>query len=134
MVQSTAATKQTNVDGKQRSHRPIDLVHLAKQTLGDHGLECEVLRLFDTMVQRYFARVELSTNIDELRVHLHSLKGAATGVGAWSIADRAKLIEDELNTGLLLNPERIDDLHMAVQEASEFIATILAIEPDEELH
>jgi hypothetical protein len=106
-------------------------VHLAKQTLGDHGLECEVLRLFDTMAQRYFARVELSTTVDELRVHLRSLKGAATGVGAWSIADRAKLMEDELSAGLPVNPERIDDLHMAVQEASEFIGTLLANEPED---
>jgi hypothetical protein len=116
-----------------RAHRPIDLVHLAKQTLGDHGLECEVLRLFDIMAQRYYARLELSTTVDELCVHLHSLRGAANGVGAWGIADLAKLTEDELRGGKPVNPERIDDLHIAVQEVSEFIGTLLANEPDEDM-
>ena len=31
---------------------PIDLMHLKKQTLGDPGLELEVLRLFDQMAAR----------------------------------------------------------------------------------
>jgi HPt (histidine-containing phosphotransfer) domain-containing protein len=133
MVRSTAASGPMSSAMPPRVHRPIDLVHLAKQTLGDHGLECEVLRLFDTMAQRYYARLELSTTVEELCVHLHSLKGAATGVGAWGIADLAKLAEDELKAGKPVNPERIDDLHMAVQEVSEFIGTLLANEPDEEL-
>jgi hypothetical protein len=57
--------------------RPIDLVHLAKQTLGDSGLECEVLRMFDQFAIGTFARIERSTNAEELQAHLSSLRGAA---------------------------------------------------------
>ncbi len=62
-------------------------------------------------------------------MHLHTLKGAASGVGAWSIADLAKAAEDEIRGGAPVNPERIDDLDIAVQEVSAFIGDILANEP-----
>jgi len=105
------------------------MVHLSKQTLGDHGLECEVLRLFDQMVRVYFGRLESSTTEADVLRHLHTLKGAASGVGAWTIADLAKDAEDEIRGGKPVNPERIDDLDMAVQEVSAFIGDILANEP-----
>jgi HPt (histidine-containing phosphotransfer) domain-containing protein len=60
--------------------------------------------------------------------HLHTLKGAASGVGAWGIAELAKTAEDEVRSGIV-NPERIDDLDIAVQEVSVFIGDILANEP-----
>ena len=37
----------------QGASRPIDLVHLARQTLGDRSLEQEVLRLFLTQMEVY---------------------------------------------------------------------------------
>ena len=43
---------------------PIDLDFLARQTLGDEGLEQEVLRLFDQMSHAYFERLETSTLSD----------------------------------------------------------------------
>jgi HPt (histidine-containing phosphotransfer) domain-containing protein len=104
------------------------MVHLSKQTLGDHGLECEVLRLFDQMARVYFGRLEASKTEADILRHLHTLKGAASGVGAWGIADLAKATEEEVRGGLV-NPERIDDLDMAVQEVSAFIGDILANEP-----
>lgn len=102
--------------------RPIDLDHLGRQTLGDAGLEEEVLRLFDEMSQVYYARVETSTNVDDLLRNLHTLRGAAAGVGAFALAELARVAEAELRQGAPVNPERIDDLDMAVQEVSAFIA------------
>jgi HPt (histidine-containing phosphotransfer) domain-containing protein len=125
MVQSTAASNPAGVAKPQLKHRPIDMVHLSKQALGDHGLECEVLRLFDTMSQAYYARLESSTSVDQLLQHLHTLKGAASGVGAWAIADLARAAEEELRSGAPVNPERIDDLGMAVHECSAFIGEML---------
>lgn len=101
--------------------RPIDLEFLSRQTLGDHGLEQEVLRLFDEMSRVYFGRLEVSTTIDELIVNLHTLKGAAAGIGAFGLADLARVAEQELRDGQPVNPERIDDLAVAVQEVSAFI-------------
>jgi HPt (histidine-containing phosphotransfer) domain-containing protein len=101
--------------------RPIDLEFLKRQTLGDQGLEQEVLRLFDEMSHAYFERVETSTNVGDLLRNLHTLKGAAAGVGAFALADLARVAETELRDGVPVNPERIDDLNMAVQEVSAFI-------------
>ena len=45
----------------KRPMRPVDLVHLAKQCLGDENLELEILRLFDTTLVTYFDRLQLDT-------------------------------------------------------------------------
>jgi HPt (histidine-containing phosphotransfer) domain-containing protein len=100
---------------------PIDLNHLSRQTLGDPGLEMEVLRLFDEMSHVYYERLETSTNVSDLLRNLHTLKGAASGIGAFGLAELARVAETELRNGSPVNPERIDDLHVAVEELSAFI-------------
>lgn len=125
MVQSTAVSMPAGAGAPRHAHAPIDMLHLSKQALGDRGLECEVLRLFDTMVRTYYGRLEVSTTADELLVHLHTLRGAAAGVGAWAIAELARVAEAELRQGAPVNPERIDDIGMAVHECSAFIGELL---------
>jgi HPt (histidine-containing phosphotransfer) domain-containing protein len=100
---------------------PIDLTHLKKQTLGDPGLELEVLRLFDEMSHVYYSRLEASTTVADLLANLHTLKGAASGIGAFGLAELARVAETELRDGAAVNPERIEDLHLAVEELSSFI-------------
>ncbi len=107
---------------------PIDLEHLSRQTLSDPGLEAEVLRLFDRMSHTYYERLEVSTTVDELLRNFHALKGAAAGVGAFGLAELARVAEQELREGGPVNPERIDDLALAVQEVSEFIENRLRTE------
>jgi len=104
---------------------PVDVDYLSKQTLGDEGLEQEVLRLFDVMSQTYMERLETSTGRDALLQHLHTLKGAAAGVGAFSLSEMAREAETSLRAGEPVDPERIDDLRMAVEEVSAFIASRL---------
>ena len=113
-----------------RAMRPIDLVHLAKQCLGDENLELEVLRLFDTTIRTYFGRLQLAVSYDDLALNLHSIKGAAAGVGAWTIADQARSAEIELQAGRSLAPERIADLGIAVEEVRSFIARMLDSQQD----
>jgi Hpt domain. len=109
-----------------RPVRPIDLVHLAKQCLGDENLELEILRLFDTTLATYFSRLRLATSFDEMALNLHSIKGAAAGVGAWVVADQAQALEAELRDARPISPERIEDLGVAVEEVRAFIATMVA--------
>lgn len=104
--------------------RPVDLEHLAAQTLGDELLGHEVLRLFDQTARTVFARIETSTTVEHLLMHLHTLKGAASGIGAWGLADLARLAENELKAGAPVNPERIDDIGMAVHEVSAFVSEV----------
>ena len=112
--------------------RPIDMMHLVKQALGDSGLELEILRTFDEIVGAHYAHLEESTTVPELQHHLHIIKGAAAGVGAWSLAEHAHVMETELKNGEPVNPERVSDIHMAVEEVRAFVADRLAT-ADEEL-
>jgi HPt (histidine-containing phosphotransfer) domain-containing protein len=100
---------------------PIDMVHLGRQALGDPGLQEEVLRLYSSMSQVYLGRIEDSTSVTMLLEHLHTLKSAAAGIGAWAVRDLARRTEDELRSGLPVNPERIEDIAMAVAECVAFI-------------
>lgn len=59
--------------------RPLDLVHLAKYTFGDRGLECELLGLFRSQAGIYVSRLETAANAKEWRDAAHSLKGSARG-------------------------------------------------------
>lgn len=131
MAQNAAfATSDTEPNPRVRVARPIDLVHLAKQCLGDEGLELEVLRLFDTTIATYYGRLRAAMSHDDLAMNLHAVKGAASGVGAWTIADMAKALEAELRAGRPLAPERIDDLGLAVEDVRGFISHMLAGQPE----
>ncbi len=101
---------------------PIDLAFLAAQTLYDTGLEGEVLRLFDEMVHVYFARLETSRTVPDLLGNLHTIKGAAAGVGAKQLAQTAAFAEASLRAGQPVDPEQIEDIGMLVEEVSAFIA------------
>jgi HPt (histidine-containing phosphotransfer) domain-containing protein len=73
--------------------RPIDLVHLARQTLGDRSLEREVLTLFVVQARSVLAQMEMAAP-GRVRLDLaHTLKGSARSVGAWHVAAEAEACE-----------------------------------------
>lgn len=73
--------------------RPVDLVHLARQTLGDRALEREVLGLFQVQARAIFAQLQ-SIPQAQARLDLaHTLKGSARAVGAWKVAEAAEFCE-----------------------------------------
>lgn len=109
-----------------RTNRPIDLVHLARQTMGDRGLECEVLRMFERQVNLYFERLRETRDSHEISMGLHTLKGASQGVGAVALAAQAKAAEAEFRETGRLDEETLDDLAMAVSEVSAYILAIVA--------
>jgi len=118
-----ASSKATPLIRSER--RPIDLVHLAKQSLGDPGLEEEILRMFDQVAQIYVQRIGESRVCEEVLADLHALKGASMGVGAAGIAAMAKAGEDEAKKNGSLSAETLSDLEIAVEEARAFIAQLL---------
>lgn len=125
MVRSSAARATGKARTPHHRHQPIDMAHLEKQALGDKGLEAEVLRMFDQMTHLYLRRLETSTTVEDLVRNLHTLKGAAAGVGARKIAELARVAEEDLGAGKPVSPERIDDIAVAVQECSAFISRVL---------
>ena len=72
--------------------RPIDLVHLSRMTLGDRGLEREVLALFDRQTTVLVSRMRSASPASVPSV-AHTLKGSARGVGAWRVAAAAEAVE-----------------------------------------
>lgn len=103
---------------RSATHRPVDLVHLANQTMGDRKLEAEILTMFGKQMSQ--ARASISNaNADERKRLAHTIKGTARSVGAFPIADVAERIEKApLNSGL------ISDLGDEIAHALDFIAAV----------
>ncbi|MEP4705311.1 MAG: Hpt domain-containing protein [Hyphomicrobiales bacterium] len=102
--------------------RPIDLVHLAKQTLGDRSLETEVLRLFMTQADVYMKRVEQANDDDTRFAAAHTIKGSARNIGAWIVADAAAEVETAKEAKITAD---IAALKEALSETCFFISGIL---------
>jgi HPt (histidine-containing phosphotransfer) domain-containing protein len=91
-IRATNASEGSD-QGYNASERPLDLVHLAKYTFGDRGLETELLGLFRSQAGIYVTRLETAATAKEWRDAAHSLKGSARGLGAWGLGDLAEDIE-----------------------------------------
>ena len=78
--------------------RPIDFEHLSRMTLGDRTLEREVLSLFVRQAEMLRARMQ-TERADVIGAAAHTLKGSATGIGAWPIARAAADVEASAETG-----------------------------------
>jgi HPt (histidine-containing phosphotransfer) domain-containing protein len=101
--------------------RPIDLVHLARTTLGDRSLEREVLQLFDRQSTLLIARLR-NAGPDGVAMIAHTMKGSARGIGAWRVARAAEAVELAGSTELGGALER---LAAATHEACAVIADLL---------
>ncbi len=102
---------------------PIDLEHLGRQTLGDPGLEQEVLRLFDEMSHDLLRAARNQHHCRRSRCAISTRSsGAAAGVGAFGLAEpgpgrrgrTARRRSRSIPSGSTISA-------MAVQEVSAFI-------------
>ena len=98
--------------------RPIDMAHLARQTMGDRALEQEVLALFLQQAVSVSRKMSAAAVHDRLLM-AHGLKGSARGVGAFAIAECATAIEHNPDDAAIWR--RLAGL---VQAASDFVAAI----------
>jgi len=71
----------------------LDADHLKKYTIGDLDLEREVLGMFIDQSKLYLERLQSPQNAKDWGEAAHSLKGSASGVGAFKIAERAAQLE-----------------------------------------
>ncbi len=76
---------------------PIDLEHLQRMTLGDAGLEREVLAMFSAQTVSLIGR--LMTLPADAGALAHALKGSARAIGAFAVADAAARFEAVLQKG-----------------------------------
>jgi HPt (histidine-containing phosphotransfer) domain-containing protein len=102
--------------GQEAANAPIDLAHLARQTMDDVDLQREVLAIF--VRQAEIARNDLPAAVGEDRKKLaHKLTGAAHAVGAFALADRAaRLMEEPCDTDALAS------IGPLVDEVARFVA------------
>ena len=103
--------------------RPIDLVHLARTTLGDRALEREVLQLFDRQSDILIARMRTAAPA-AVAALAHTLKGSARGIGAWRVARAAELLELAGVSGNSTD-DALNGLTAASDEARTVIAELL---------
>lgn len=73
--------------------KPVDLVYLSRFTLGNVGLEREVLDLFLTHAPRYLAALRAADTAKAWHDAAHTIKGAARGIGAWRVGRCAEAAE-----------------------------------------
>ncbi|MER8636940.1 Hpt domain-containing protein [Mesorhizobium sp. M0954] len=98
--------------------RPIDLAHLARQTMGDRSLEQEVLTLFVQQALSVRDKI-VDADVRQRLLLAHGLKGSARGVGAFAIADCASAIECRPEDASTL--KRLGSL---IEEVRDFVAAI----------
>jgi len=107
------------------AQRPIDLVHLSRMTLDDRALEREVLALFDRQMLLMMERIEASTP-KVAAAAAHTLKGSASGIGAWQVARAAADLETAAaGEDISVWQERIAGLNEAVRDARSGISELL---------
>ena len=92
MGTSALARDSASISPPLSVERPIDLVHLARMTLGDRVLEREVLQLFDRQADMLVVRIQQAARAG-ISAAAHTLKGSARGIGAWRVARAAEAVE-----------------------------------------
>jgi HPt (histidine-containing phosphotransfer) domain-containing protein len=98
--------------------RPIDLVHLAKQTMGDKGLETEVLQMFSRQARRLVQEIASAEPV-AVTALAHRLQGSAKAVGAFKVSAAAERLEADPGDAAAMA-----SLHSAVVEAENFVTGI----------
>lgn len=72
---------------------PIDYSHLDMYVQGDRALLDEILTIFEDQAKALKAALDPAATDDVWRHAAHTLKGAARGVGAFSLGDAAEQAE-----------------------------------------
>ncbi|WP_027231674.1 Hpt domain-containing protein [Phyllobacterium sp. UNC302MFCol5.2] len=98
--------------------RPIDLVHLTRETFGDRTLETEILGLFSRQTSSIVDRLAHATPDERARL-AKSLKGSARIIGAFGVADVAEAIEYAP-----ADPSKLKELRPIIDDVRDYIAAI----------
>ena len=101
---------------------PIDFEHLSRMTLGDAGLEQEVLAMF--VAQSTTLVSTLAAMPADASALAHTLKGSARAIGAFAVADAAARLEAAIARGFDTSTA-LAELGETVAEARATIEAIL---------
>jgi HPt (histidine-containing phosphotransfer) domain-containing protein len=101
---------------------PIHLEHLRRMTLGDAGLEREVLEMFARQASQLAAA--LARLPPETSAMVHTLKGSARAIGAVRVAEAAAALEAAIRGGQA-PAQALGGVRDAVAEAVAAITQLL---------
>jgi HPt (histidine-containing phosphotransfer) domain-containing protein len=85
----------------------LDLAHLASYTIGNRGLEEELLRLFRAQLRAQVAAIAEAADEEAWMFATHTLKGVAQSIGAWAIAETAEGLEQLGHAGDVGSRDRL---------------------------
>ena len=105
---------------------PVDMVHLARYTLGDKALEREVLGLFAAEALLRMSAFKQARTEKEWKMAAHTLKGSGRAVGAWRVAHLAQQAERLAIHDRDACTIAIRCIEEAIAEASAYIARMSA--------
>jgi len=110
----------------ERAPAVIDEVHLGRMTLGDRGLEREILEIFVRQTAIMLGRIA-GAGPALMAATAHTVVGSASGIGAWRVAQAAERLERAASA--VSDPEErdeaVEDLKAAMLEASAAIGARL---------
>jgi HPt (histidine-containing phosphotransfer) domain-containing protein len=121
---SAAMLERPRAASSTSDERPIDLVHLARMTLGERSLEREVLELFDRQATLLMVRMQTAPTAGIASL-AHTLKGSARAIGAGGVARAAETVEFMGAVDDAGLPHALAALGVATEEARAFIAELL---------
>lgn len=121
-----AQAEQTATIERPQNIKPVDLVHLSKQTFGSKELENEVLGLFRNHSQVCLKRMKEAKSNKDWADAAHSIKGSARAIGAWEIGERAEYYERQAEAGELSDKNSAcEDIGNLVEETNSYISTLI---------
>ncbi len=98
------------------TNRPLDLVHLARQTGGDRALETEILQLFRQQLGLCGGQLRATTGRERKSI-AHTIRGSAGAVGAFGLSHIASQIEEAPS-----DPKLITAIDAEIARIRDFIA------------
>jgi HPt (histidine-containing phosphotransfer) domain-containing protein len=112
--------------GLEQAPAVIDEIHLGRMTLGDRGLEREILEIFVRQTAIMLGRI-VGAGPAFMAATAHTVLGSARGIGAWRVAQAAERLERA--AAVASNPkereEAVEELKVAMLEASAVIGARL---------
>ncbi|EFL90298.1 Hpt domain-containing protein [Ahrensia sp. R2A130] len=120
-AEGPAVAHRANKGGaEQRSDAPVDMVHLARQSLGNRSLEVEILALFRAQSDLYLERIRHAADDKARSMAAHTLRGSALGIGAWQLAEEAAVLEKHPDRTAL-----IDGFADTLDQTNRFIGALI---------
>lgn len=105
----------------------LDRDHLGQYTAGDASLEAELFGLLSGQIQACLTRLDHSPSVDDWSEAMHTLKGAARGVGAMELGQACEIAEQSY-----LDPAALEAVKAAAQRAKQAMSAVRGQTPNGE--